>query len=203
MSGGVTLRVTRVGPINAIVEGIFFGTANSTSAMLTTPSNGAAYVAPANVVLNATASTSSGTISKVEFFQGTTKLGEDLTSPYSLTWSNAPAGTYSLTAKATNSAGGIATSDPVQILVAAGSAAASFVRSDTTTKGNWRGTYGGDGFSVVGDTTSYPAYPRWFRADILPGSGRPRPAMSERCSARSATAASRPRGMHPRRSTSA
>ena len=82
VSGGVTLRVTRVGPYNAIVEGIFFGTANSTSAMLTTPSNGATYVAPANVVLNATASTTSGTISKVEFFQDTTKLGEDLTSPY-------------------------------------------------------------------------------------------------------------------------
>ena len=158
VSGGVTLRVTRIAGANGIVEGIFFGTANSTSAMLTTPSNGAAYVAPANVVLNATASTTSGTISKVEFFQGATKLGEDLTSPYSLTWPSVPAGTYTLTAKATNSAGGTATSDPVQILVAAGSAAASFVRSDTTTKGNWRGTYGGDGFSVVGDTTSYPAY---------------------------------------------
>ena len=43
-------------------------------------------------------------------------------------------------------------------MVSAGTAAASFVRSDTTTKGNWRGTFGGDGFAVVGDTTSYPAY---------------------------------------------
>ena len=102
MSGGVTLRVTRVGPYNAIVEGIFFGGVNSTTATLTTPLNGASYTAPANVVLNATASTTSGTISKVEFFQGTMKLGEDLTAPYSLTWSSVPAGAYTLTAKATN-----------------------------------------------------------------------------------------------------
>jgi hypothetical protein len=158
VSGGVTIRVTRVGPYNAIVEGIFFGGVNSTTATLTSPSNGAAYLAPANVAMSATASTTSGTITKVEFFQGSTKLGEDLTSPYSLTWPSVPAGTYTLTAKATNSAAGTATSDPVQIVVAGGSAAASFVRADTTTKGNWRGTYGSDGFSVVGDTTSYPAY---------------------------------------------
>ena len=35
---------------------------------------------------------------------------------------------------------------------------ASFVGTDTTTQGNWKGVYGSDGYNVIGDTTSYPAY---------------------------------------------
>ena len=35
---------------------------------------------------------------------------------------------------------------------------ATFVGFDTKTQGNWKGTYGKEGFAVVADTTSYPAY---------------------------------------------
>ncbi len=38
------------------------------------------------------------------------------------------------------------------------SRAASFVKSDTTTQGNWKGVYGADGFNIVGNSNSYPAY---------------------------------------------
>lgn len=37
-------------------------------------------------------------------------------------------------------------------------ASASFVAMDATTQGNWSGVYGSDGYSVVGGTTSFPAY---------------------------------------------
>jgi len=37
-------------------------------------------------------------------------------------------------------------------------ASATFVGSDTSTHGNWKGVYGADGFSLAGDATSYPAY---------------------------------------------
>ena len=40
-------------------------------------------------------------MSKVEFFDGSTLIGTDTTSPYSITWNNAPAGSHTLTAKAT------------------------------------------------------------------------------------------------------
>src|SRR5262249_14674719 len=37
--------------------------------------------------------------------------------------------------------------------------AATFVKTDTTTKGNWKGVYGADGSNVLGSgTTSYPSY---------------------------------------------
>jgi hypothetical protein len=39
-----------------------------------------------------------------------------------------------------------------------GSSSASFIRMDTTTQGNWHGTYGADGYTVVGDQASNPAY---------------------------------------------
>jgi len=33
-----------------------------------------------------------------------------------------------------------------------------FVGTDTTTKGNWKGTYGADGYNVMQDSWSYPSY---------------------------------------------
>jgi RHS repeat-associated protein len=35
---------------------------------------------------------------------------------------------------------------------------ASFLSTDTTTQGNWKGVYGADGYSVINDAASYPAY---------------------------------------------
>lgn len=67
---------------------------------LTSPANNASYTAPASVTMTATASDGDGTVSKVEFYNGSTKLGEDLSSPYSFTWNNVAAGNYALTAKA-------------------------------------------------------------------------------------------------------
>ena len=70
------------------------------TAALTAPANGATFTAPATITINATASDTDGTVTRVDFFQGTTQIGSDTTSPYSFTWSNVPAGTYSLTAGA-------------------------------------------------------------------------------------------------------
>ena len=87
------------------------------SASLTSPASGATYTAPASITLAATAADSDGTVSKVEFFQGSTKLGEAASAPYSFTWANVAAGTYSLTAKATDNAGATATSPAVSVTV--------------------------------------------------------------------------------------
>jgi hypothetical protein len=38
------------------------------------------------------------------------------------------------------------------------STSATFVGTDTTTQGNWRGVYGTDGYNVINDTVQYPAY---------------------------------------------
>ncbi|MGO9597622.1 MAG: IPT/TIG domain-containing protein [Isosphaeraceae bacterium] len=36
--------------------------------------------------------------------------------------------------------------------------AATFISSDTTTQGNWKGHYGKDGYNVIGKQASYPSY---------------------------------------------
>ena len=87
------------------------------TASITAPANGATFTAPASVSITATAGDTDGTVSLVEFFQGTTKLGEDTTAPYSFTWSNVAAGAYTLTARATDNSGGITTSAVVGITV--------------------------------------------------------------------------------------
>jgi len=84
---------------------------------ITVPLNNAIYTAPASITINATASISSGTISKVEFYNGTTKLGEDASSPYSYSWANVAAGSYSLSAVATSGTGSKTTSTVVSVKV--------------------------------------------------------------------------------------
>ncbi|MEI6948633.1 chondroitinase family polysaccharide lyase [Paraflavisolibacter sp. H34] len=85
---------------------------------LTAPAPNAPFSSPALVGLGADAADADGTITKVEFFHGANKLGEDMTPPYNLDWSNVPSGTYSLTAKATDNSGAVTTSAPVTITVA-------------------------------------------------------------------------------------
>jgi Bacterial Ig domain/Secretion system C-terminal sorting domain len=83
------------------------------------PSNNANFTAPANVLLAVYATDSDGTISKVEFYNGTTLLGTSTTSPYAYVWTNVSAGTYTLTAKAYDNLGAVTTSTAATIIVKA------------------------------------------------------------------------------------
>ncbi|WP_169336219.1 Ig-like domain-containing protein [Pontibacter roseus] len=109
------------GAANYWVDAVFNTTAapgNQTPTVaLTSPAAGATFTAPATVTIAATAADSDGTVAKVEFFNGTAKLGEDLTSPYSFTWSGVAAGAYQITAKATDNSGLSSTSEAVAISV--------------------------------------------------------------------------------------
>ena len=84
---------------------------------LTAPAPSAVFAAPATITLTANAADADGTIVKVEFYQGTTLLGQDLTAPYTYTWTSVPGEAYSLTAKATDNGNANTTSAPVAILV--------------------------------------------------------------------------------------
>jgi len=86
---------------------------------ITSPTDGATFSAPANITISANANISGRTVSRVDFFQGATLLGSSTTPPYSVTWSNVPAGNYSLTAKATDDRGTTTTSNAISIAVSA------------------------------------------------------------------------------------
>ncbi|MFW0740037.1 Ig-like domain-containing protein, partial [Flavobacterium sp. T12S277] len=81
------------------------------------PDDYAVYTDPGNINIYATASDSDGTISKVEFYNGTTLLGTSTTSPYSYNWTSVPIGTYRLTAKAYDNNGVVTTSSEVLVRV--------------------------------------------------------------------------------------
>jgi hypothetical protein len=97
------------------------------SVALTAPSANATFTAGANITLSATASDSDGTVARVEFYRGTTLIGTDTTSPYSVVWSGATAGSYSLTARAFDNAGASRTSTAVAITVGAASTPTTLV----------------------------------------------------------------------------
>jgi YD repeat-containing protein len=84
---------------------------------LSSPASGTTLTALANVTITANASDSDGTISKVEFYQGTTLIGTDTTAPYSIAWNNVAQGAYSIVAKATDNSGAVTTSSPAGITV--------------------------------------------------------------------------------------
>src|SRR5262249_16298293 len=41
---------------------------------------------------------------------------------------------------------------------ASASATARFIKTDTTTQGNWKGVYGADGYNLAGDLSANPSY---------------------------------------------
>lgn len=86
---------------------------------ITSPANNASFAAPATITFNANALDTDGSVSKVEFYNGNTLLGSDNASPYTYTWVNVAAGTYTITAKATDNLGATTTSSAITIVVQA------------------------------------------------------------------------------------
>jgi Bacterial Ig domain len=71
------------------------------------PTNGTVYSEGGNVVINATATETAGSIAKVQFFSDTTLIGEVDTVPYNFTWVDPDPGSYTITATATDASGTI------------------------------------------------------------------------------------------------
>ncbi|UFS72819.1 Ig-like domain-containing protein [Geomonas sp. RF6] len=88
------------------------------TATITSPASGATYTAPATIPVTATATPGTGaTVSRVDFYAGSTLIGTATAAPYTVTWNSVPAGSYSLTAVATDSLGKKGTSTPVTVNV--------------------------------------------------------------------------------------
>lgn len=81
------------------------------------PANDASFSAPANITITANATDSDGSVSRVDFYQGTTLIGSTTASPYTISWNNVAPGSYSLTARATDNAGATTTSTAVSVSV--------------------------------------------------------------------------------------
>lgn len=87
--------------------------APTAAARLLAPTNNSFYVAPATITLLATAGTSTGAVSKVEFFQNGVSVGTAAKAPYSVTLTGVPSGTYSYTVAVTDSTSTVTSSAAV------------------------------------------------------------------------------------------
>ncbi|MCR5889842.1 Ig-like domain-containing protein [Hymenobacter sp. J193] len=120
-AGTQTLRLFASASTGTNVNWLTFSSVTTTNTpptvSLTSPTSGATFTAPASITITANAADANGTVSKVEFYRGTTLLGTDTSAPYSYTWTGVAAGSYSITAKATDNQGAVTTSAAVSVTV--------------------------------------------------------------------------------------
>ena len=145
---------------------------------LTSPANGTSVSAPATVVVSANASDSNGTVARVDFYAGSTLIGSDATSPYSVTWSNVAAGSYTLTAVAVDNGGASTTSSPVSLTVFTGATVTlqDGVSGYTGTRDTYLSSWNTSGnFGTAQSLLEGNAYTYLFRFAIFQSEGGPVP----------------------------
>lgn len=113
-NGDIRVYVNTAGGSNtAGISGIKIASGRSTAPVpvisLSNPLNNTIIPEDGSVLISASASESGGTIAVVEFYAGTTKIGADSSSPYSMTWNNPDEGPYTITARAIDGQGNINT----------------------------------------------------------------------------------------------
>lgn len=84
---------------------------------IVSPNKSSSFTAPATIILDVNANDPDGTISNVKFFNGTIKIAELTSVPYSYTWKDVPAGTYFITVTATDNLGVNTISDTIILVV--------------------------------------------------------------------------------------
>lgn len=88
---------------------------NLPSVWFNTPANATSFLSPTDLTLDVSALDIDGSVTNVEFFQDTNKLGEIASSPFTFVWSNAPVGRFVLTARATDDQGAVRVSLPIEV----------------------------------------------------------------------------------------
>jgi Bacterial Ig domain len=87
------------------------------SVLLVSPTNNASYFAPATIDMAANVSPNGNSINQVQFYQGTTLIGQASSGPYSFSWTNVSRGNYVLSARALYNGSGSVDSAPVNVIV--------------------------------------------------------------------------------------
>jgi hypothetical protein len=87
------------------------------SVSISSPSNNSVFSAPATLLITAEASDSDGSITDIEFYNGSTLLGRATGAPFTFTWLNVASGSYSITVKAFDNGGASTISAPVTVTV--------------------------------------------------------------------------------------
>ncbi len=167
LTGHVLIQVVNSGNSSAVVSGLLFGPGSASgpppTITITSPTAGASLTGAAN--LTATTVSTPG-VANVQFLVDGIAIGSAVTSAnstFATTWTtnSVSNGTHTLTAVATDNLNQSTTSAGVSVSISNSGpppASATFVKADTTTIGNWKGAYGGDGYVIPNDSTILPPY---------------------------------------------
>lgn len=90
---------------------------NLPAVQLDSPGPGAMFPGNTDIPLSASVTANGHAISKVQFFNGPTLLGETTTAPFNLTWSNVPLGQYTVLAQVIYDGNAVMSSQPINIVV--------------------------------------------------------------------------------------
>jgi len=170
VTGNVNVTFTSTAGHWAVLSGIFIGGATGSKSP-TQPASLVATQTSSGIGLTWTASTGA---TSYNVYRGTT-AGAESTTPIATgikttSYNNtglAPA-TYYYKVVAVNSYAGSFASTEASATAPPPTSTATFVKTDTTTKGTWKGVYGIDGYNVIGDTSGpNPVYPAY--AAVTPG----------------------------------
>ncbi len=136
------------------VYGLVPVTAGLNVAITSPQNNTTTAIEPATITVNASATSSSTTVVKVDFFAGATPIGEVLAAnaPYTVTWAPVYGGTYSLTALVTDSHGATALSAAVAVTVPS-------VGGGSIELQTWTGIAGTSAVSALTSDAAFPNTP--------------------------------------------
>ncbi|MBI1884645.1 MAG: carboxypeptidase regulatory-like domain-containing protein, partial [Chlamydiae bacterium] len=115
--GAVDVTVTNPDGGSDTLTNIYTYTNEAPTVQITSPASGASFNEGSDVLIQASASDTDGTIAKVEFYAGATLIGSDANGPYEMTWQNGVVGSYDLTVVAVDDDGAATTSAVVNVSV--------------------------------------------------------------------------------------
>lgn len=124
-TGGVTVhsgKLAECGDVNQplankINEVFATGSSGNPKANFTSPNNGDNYLPGSDIDIRVSASDPDGKVEQVEFFASGVSIGVDTLEPFEMVWSNVAAGSYTLTATATDDSGNTGEAAKVSISV--------------------------------------------------------------------------------------
>jgi hypothetical protein len=113
---------------NTVIMDVIANTPPAVS--ITSPQQGNAFIAPAEITISASATDGDGTVAQVEFFVNGISIGTDNSAPYTVNWISST-GSASITATATDNNGDSTTSLEVTIDIVDPNALPYFIGSQT------------------------------------------------------------------------
>lgn len=159
VKGRVVIRVTRTGGPSPVAAAVFFGGASGDPAPPSAPPTVTVSGNPTTITAGQAAtltwsSTGAATVSIDQGIGTVAASGSRTVTPGATT-------TYTVTAA--NAAGTVKASSVITVNAttpppAGGTGSATFVAADAATQGNWRGVYGGDGYTMAPAFTALPSY---------------------------------------------